>query len=85
MAIQCLESAYDVSSSDVHLLPSKTLLEMYSLAVEGEPVKVTTDDPLKRINRSFVSNCFCLDNNRINRKLQRLKKPKLRQSNSRMR
>jgi small glutamine-rich tetratricopeptide repeat-containing protein alpha len=39
VAIQCLESAYEVSSSDAHLLPSKTLVEIYSDAVKGEPVK----------------------------------------------
>jgi len=39
VAIQCLESAYGVSSSDVHLLPSRTLVDIYSDAVKGEPVK----------------------------------------------
>lgn len=40
VAIQCLESAYEVSSSDAHLLPSKTLVEIFKEAVKGEPVKV---------------------------------------------
>lgn len=39
VAIQCLESAYNVSSSDVHLLPSKGLLEIFSGAIQGEPTK----------------------------------------------
>ncbi|KAI1289984.1 Small glutamine-rich tetratricopeptide repeat-containing protein alpha [Halotydeus destructor] len=39
VAIQCLESAYEVSSSDAHLLPSKTLTEIFSEAVKDEPVK----------------------------------------------
>jgi small glutamine-rich tetratricopeptide repeat-containing protein alpha len=39
VAIQCLENAYEVSSSDTYLLPSKSLTEIYSEAIKGEPMK----------------------------------------------
>jgi hypothetical protein len=55
VAIQCLESAYDVSSSDVHLLPSKTLLDIYSSAVEGEPAKVSVSQEMSHLFRNFHS------------------------------
>ena len=42
VAIQCLESAYSVSSSDAHLLPSKTLVQIFTDGVKGEPVQVST-------------------------------------------
>ena len=48
VAIQCLESAYDVSSSDAHLLPSKTLVEIFKDGVKGEPVKVSHQKFSKR-------------------------------------
>jgi len=46
VAIQCLESAYEVSSSDAHLLPSKTLLEIFTHAVKDEPVKEEPQTPV---------------------------------------
>ena len=41
VAIQCLESAYNISSSDAHLLPSRTLVQIFEDAVKGEPVQVS--------------------------------------------
>ena len=45
MAIQCLESAYNISSSDVGLLPKRTLLEIFK---EG-----TKDDPFVKENEEI--------------------------------
>jgi len=39
IAIQCLESAFNVSSSDTHLLLSKTLQEIFNEVAEKEPAK----------------------------------------------
>lgn len=43
VAIQCLETAYGISASDAHLLPSRGLKEIFDEAVESEPIKDVSD------------------------------------------
>lgn len=45
MAIQCLESAYSISSSDVRLLPKKSLIEIFREGTKDDPfVKESEED-----------------------------------------
>ncbi|XP_015792777.1 small glutamine-rich tetratricopeptide repeat-containing protein beta [Tetranychus urticae] len=51
VAIQCLETVYRISSSDVHLLPSRSLVDIFKDAIKNEPIGKDTDEPVSEEDR----------------------------------
>ncbi|XP_074601852.1 small glutamine-rich tetratricopeptide repeat-containing protein beta-like isoform X2 [Brevipalpus obovatus] len=46
VTIQCLESVYKISSADVHLLPSRRLIDIFRDATINDPKHKESDEPI---------------------------------------